>query len=81
MSLGESVMVYCKNPCPRLTFLYLPWLPSPTGLGNRAPVPFVMHGFACGVGDVALNVWNNIGGTRDVKCIMTPCQNDITDPL
>ena len=52
-----------KTPCPRLTFLYLPWLPSPTGLGNRAPVPLWCAVFVRGVGNVGSNVQNDVGGT------------------
>ena len=57
------VTVYRKTPCPRLTFLYSPWLPSPAGLGNRAPVPLECAVFARGAGDVGSNVQKDVSGT------------------
>ena len=81
MSLGESVMAYHKTPCLRLTSVHLPWLPSPAGLGNCAPVPLGCVFCIRGAGDIVSNVRNDVGGTVMQNASLPHGGLNVTDPL
>ena len=54
-----------------------PWLPSPTGLGNRPLCPFGIRGLRSRRPQHRIECLKQCCRLRDVKCVTASCRNDV----